>query len=484
MEIGDRIRENGGEKMLTDMIVDNKNYVKWEPSQKENLDSIAIKVIRQDCPEFLLPIRTREIDGTMEVRYEVKNGVRLLYLPEEIEKNELVELLIHMLLPFRDCSDWFLDYHNLVLDETNIFVEKKGRSVSYIYLPVARQIHSEEEIKDFFAKTILKFNIKDDMGYMVQLMRILKSSDSNLMTLLKELQKEIHSAKDNIKQKKDERIETKREEEREESKPKVQQIWHSNEKKQEQQIKEELHQSEEKKEIVFGKRDEAGILMGSLFGENDEASKMEEKTKKKGKEKKKEKEKAPKSGGLFSFLKGKQKEEKGTDKQVVEINRGALDYSDHQNERNISYIQQKQYVKEDDMTQAGWEDNSETMAFLPNVLQEDGILRLRLEKALSCQAPDLVEIDLRERAMTVGRNDKNGKPQSDYNFDQSLSFVSRRHFRVEREDEHWKIIDLESSNGTLLNGKKLVPNVPYSLYEDDVITIAFHNFLVAYRVCE
>lgn len=64
---------------------------------------------------------------------------------------------------------------------------------------------------------------------------------------------------------------------------------------------------------------------------------------------------------------------------------------------------------------------------------DDGTLRLRLVDGAGYDCPRLVEIDLSQGFATVGRRDKNNQAQSDYSFDASLSFISRRHFRVERE---------------------------------------------------
>ena len=55
-------------------------------------------------------------------------------------------------------------------------------------------------------------------------------------------------------------------------------------------------------------------------------------------------------------------------------------------------------------------------------------LRLRLENCMGCQCPSYIEIPLPSGFATVGRANKNGEAQSDYNFDASVSFVSRRQF--------------------------------------------------------
>ncbi|MCI8517840.1 MAG: hypothetical protein HFG75_13410 [Hungatella sp.] len=86
-------------------------------SEDHKADSIAPKAIRQGCPDFLLPMKTVEI----EIRYELQEGIRLAYLPRQMHKKDFVTMIVNMLLPFKSCSDWFLGYHNFWLDEKRAF---------------------------------------------------------------------------------------------------------------------------------------------------------------------------------------------------------------------------------------------------------------------------------------------------------------------------------------------------------------------------
>ena len=77
-----------------------------------------------------------------------------------------------------------------MLDENYILVGKNEQSVKYIYVPTKSQTNSDQEIISFFAGLILKMDIKDDQSYTVDLLRVIKSSNANLMTLLEHLQKD------------------------------------------------------------------------------------------------------------------------------------------------------------------------------------------------------------------------------------------------------------------------------------------------------
>lgn len=60
-------------------------------------------------------------------------------------------------------------------------------------------------------------------------------------------------------------------------------------------------------------------------------------------------------------------------------------------------------------------------------------------------------------------------PSSEIHIDDSA--VSRKHFEINRDDSGYTIVDLESSNGTTVNGKVLDPNQAARLNSGDEITI-------------
>ena len=277
--------------MLTDVVIANKSYAKLNLAARADLDDIALKVIRRDCPDFLLPVRTMEIDGELELRYELQEGVRLAYLPKEMKRKDFTERLVHMLKPFKDCSDWFLDYHNFVLDENYILVSKDGQQVKYVYVPAGEYARSDEEIKEFFINMILKMDIQDDMGYMVNLLRIIKNPDANLLSLLEYFQKEmgVQTPKPAL-----------------EERPAAPAPSPASAAAPAAPVQEPFHASAE----PFGASHEEKDLLGSLFGDLEDSDSGNDKKKKKEKKEKPPKDKSAKGGGLFGLLKGKPKEEK------------------------------------------------------------------------------------------------------------------------------------------------------------------------------
>ena len=455
--------------MLTDVVIANRNYTRLSVDENETVDEIALKVMKQDCPDFLLPIRTLEIDGEMEIRYEQQEGVRLCYSSLKMSKKEFTALLENMLMPFKVCDDWFLDYHNILLDANYILLGRNDHSVKYIYVPVAEYARNDGEIVDFFSNLVLKADIQDDSRFCIELLRVLKGDNSNLMTLLDFI------SRGSAAPAKEQAPEAPRQES---ISAKVSSTVKETLSSLQKTVKEPPHEAEpfEKKERSadsparpgqstgeFGKQDVQGQLVGSLFEEEDEEP---DKKKSKGKPtrpaKEKGKAKPAKSGGLLDIFKGKSKGEAEQSAPSAAADGYGREAQPDRTFRQSSAPPAPASGVADDVTEICAEEQD----------GDDGTLRLRLVDGAGYDCPRLVEIDLSQGFATVGRRDKNNQAQSDYSFDASLSFISRRHFRVEREGDHWVIIDLGSGNGTFVNGEALLPNMRHPLLTGDTVMIS------------
>jgi pSer/pThr/pTyr-binding forkhead associated (FHA) protein len=56
--------------------------------------------------------------------------------------------------------------------------------------------------------------------------------------------------------------------------------------------------------------------------------------------------------------------------------------------------------------------------------------------------------------------------------------VSRRHAVLVRYHGAVHVVDLESVNGTFLNGERLLPNVPYPVKDGDQLSVASLNLTI------
>jgi hypothetical protein len=59
--------------------------------------------------------------------------------------------------------------------------------------------------------------------------------------------------------------------------------------------------------------------------------------------------------------------------------------------------------------------------------------------------------------------------------------VSRQHAIIRKEEDGYDILDLNSTNGTWVNGKRLKPNEPHRLFSGDIVRLGRLNLLVLYK---
>ena len=514
--------------MLTDKMLGNKAGAVLEVS-RDKIDQIAIKVLKRDIPYFLLPINTLNIDGKMEIRYEL-NGNRLSYFNEKMMKKDYINLLKGLLLPYKQCGDWFLNYHNLHLDKHYImYTNKNGYDIRYVYIPIQEELHSEEEIKKFLQEIMINIEVIDDASYPMKLLRILMSDNVSFSELLDKIDEEnnknvLENKKTGVINEIPKMVEVKNDFFQETNSPQNIRIGNKEEKKEEEDHnqkssvkskwgifdsnKEKKSLSEDKKALgkkeetdknsiqkpgdvsygsEFGKAEVGGDIMGNLFGNNVEAPKKQKKDKKAKKNvKENENPGTGKESGLLSGLFGNKKAAKDVgNSKNEEIHKNNISNQEvpvpiimpevnRQEKKEIFQEEvRNQYDMEDDSTQI-FEEEMES-------IKNDDMVILRLEESDGFQISPLIEINLSKGYATIGRCDKSGKGICDFNFSSAMSFISRTHLRIEKVGNEIKMIDLNSTNGTFLNGKEMVANVAYTVSSGDLIMFSSKRRII-YRM--
>ncbi len=470
--------------MLNEVMIANKNYASVVVEDRKKLDTIAMQVIRYDCPQFLLPIRLVGIDNEIQLRYEITGGIRLAYMPLQMNRNDLNKLLNQLLLPYVDCADWFLDFHNFYLDRNYMMVEQNDFKVKYIYLPYGYMSQTDEQILRFFCDLVMDVELQEDQAYITTLLRCLMGKDASVTAfanLIKEnlRQQEAQTGNnvvvsaqlsDNVPVKAS-IVTSAPEPEETENAP---------------QPAERVSKNE------YGMRDLANFIEEGLFGENE-----------KNFEKKPVNKKAiAKKTSAKKISEKKAEEKKLTDKKPKETKNFLGRLLGTEKKSSKETVGQSEPYKRDDAGNANIQAvvkiernmespineqrNYELDTYKTELSNDDeeisGMLRLRLERAQVDNIPNQIDLDLRKGYAVIGRYDKTGKLSADFNFDMSLTFIGRRHARFELSGEEMYIIDLESKNHTYLNQEELLPNRRYLLHKGDRITLT-QKYGIVYMVC-
>lgn len=109
---------------------------------------------------------------------------------------------------------------------------------------------------------------------------------------------------------------------------------------------------------------------------------------------------------------------------------------------------------------------------------ETMILRLEVEGS-----PTPILVYPREET-SLGRRDPAGGTMPDVDLTSYAAYrmgVSRRHALFKLQDGRLQLVDLGSSNGTMLNGVKLAPHQPRMLHDGDSIMLGKMSLRVIYQ---
>lgn len=95
---------------------------------------------------------------------------------------------------------------------------------------------------------------------------------------------------------------------------------------------------------------------------------------------------------------------------------------------------------------------------------------------VAMQAPTRVEIQITKNSFVLGK--KAGMVDGVISFNDK---ISRIHCRIDRQGDQYTVTDLQSANGTYVNGKRLQAKQPYRIGNGDVIRMANSDFQVSVR---
>lgn len=447
------------------------NYISIALPASCRQDKIAVRVIKESCPEFLLSFGMTDINDRVTLKYKVPNAVSLKYMNGSFTKQMFVDFYEGLLEPFVRGYDWFLDYHYVCVIPDYIFVDKQTIRSQFLYIPEQSYRNTDEEIIDFLKNVLNKVMVTDDSAFLVQLYQYFNGGN----VVLSDLDNMIKAEKSKIS-----------------PKPVMQGNTASAVPQPSPQKPavtappRPIPQPPASDAAVNTSADTAssqvpparGVsessendMMNALFGESSKKKEKAPKAKKQhDKPAKAEKPDKPEkglfAGGLFG--KKKSKPAAGTESNMDQVPQPAVQVPPLVNAA-------PQMVPAPSREDA--EETSVTMIAGIPYQAEKCLELIESEKA---GAIARISLDFPNDHITIGRESKD-VIQPDIRFDKSFMQISRMHLRIERKGDNYYAIDLGSGNHTLIDGQMMVPNTQYQLNSGAVLSIAA-NIPVRYRV--
>ena len=397
---------------------------------ESELDLKALYTLQAEWPEFLVPFRYRSVNGQVECTYQLGNRSKLQYRFCSREPNEYVKFWNGVFRPLLDCSDWFLKPLSFVLDAGQIYVDRDGKAISYLYVPSNEDCVTYEELKGMALELVEKNPTTDP-----------KLENKVLRAVMQDFQPKmfLNMLKSSAFPQKQEAADV------------VSAVEALYPKQPVISTPRQPGPAPEDLPVGGPSQREAPLLQGDediVINLNTEKGKREkDKPGKKNKASKKPKDKKD-SKGLFSWLGGKKETDK---KETREYLYGAgAEPPIPKKEVNHGGDPAPIYFPKD-------EDGNHTE------LKENGpCLRLIGRAPLPAQIQIFASPG---KPFTIGRFDVTvGQRQCDFEFDRHTKEVSRHHAPIGcGSDGAYLIVDQGSTAGTYLDGVSLSQNVPYPL---------------------
>ncbi len=444
------------------------NYLNIQLNEPVKLDEIAVSVIKEDCPDFIIPFRLVNINDSISLKYKLINTIALEYANTTLHKMEFIKLYMILLSPFIRCGDWFLDYHNFCIDSRYIFLDKMSDAAYFIYVPEYSYKNTDAQIFEFFRNVFTRMAITDDAGFQVRLYQFFSKSNVTLTDLYDLLLQEsrnmsastqpLTALPNGVRP-----IQTVRHEE-------VRQVPPARTQARPEPPgpvppKPEQVRPKAEAPIILSGQETDDEVVKALFGDN----------KKKGKTKKTETaawQSQEKKNGGFSFF-GKKKEGKPTNhiadaaQQISPPKRETIQSVPVEPAAD-SRIKFAQMQDTEDRTEKVSDDYQPATAYL---------------ELIDSPVPGAIQriyLNFQTPYITIGRMSSD-EIQPDVAFSREFSRIGRRHARIENRDGIYYIIDLGSANHTFLNGKPLVPNQAYQLIDGGEVSFT-ESKPVHYRI--
>lgn len=397
----------------------------------EELDKKALYTIENDHPPFLLPFSFRSVDGMAECTYRPGSRSKLQYRFGSRTPADYIAFWEQVLRPLLDCDDWFLKPFSFVLETSWLYADKDG-TVSYLYVPTLRECASLDSLREM-AVELSRQNSVTDPALENRVLRALMQ-DFQPRSFLTMLQSAAGAAPVSAPAAQAAPMFT--------PAPSAQPVPAA---AVECHLPPSLMPREPEAVLPAPAVDDGEIhinLAGGrqpksgrekpvkerkpLFGAKKEKAAKERKSLFGGK-------KEPPQAVLLGAAEPRPTEERPL--RAAEPPRPAVSY-----EAEIP----DEVTRLDDELSGG-----------------AACLRLVGDPGM----PREIVVDIQPgRAFTIGRFDISvGQKQSDFEFPRDTKAVSRRHAAIERDENGCSVVDLGSSAGTFVDGRRLTPNVPHRL---------------------
>lgn len=456
-------------------------FLVYSKEDNETIDTMVTGQLADTIKAItgVLPIVQVEINNRVLFKVNITGRISLEeYFAEPVKPEKLLSIYKQISGILLEADEYMLAPEVFLLDKKYIFIDS-NKAISLIAMPIVHD--NAVSLKEFFQSLFFqKFDKTDTVSILSDLAEIFNAKNTfsledfykkiEKLTVNKDLERKTLNSEEVSSQNKNISNNTRYDGSGSIDERKAQDRDFNNISTEKSQRSIEIEQSD----------------MLNLKGKKEDLSPNEEKLekeqekdikKKKGifgffkSEKRKSKKEKKNSEPLSFAIPGKDKNDKEAEKQDISLEEKAI--SHQRVEMDQTYKNKKQdfgkteYYGEKMKGESSETEEGETI--FDGELKKEKVIFLEAVDTRGYDVPRIINLRLSDGYAIIGRYDHSGVKCADFNFDYRLNFISRKHIKILDDNDTLKIIDMNSTNGTLLNGKLISPNVAYILKKGDNI---------------
>ncbi len=151
---------------------------------KDQLDSIALKVIEYDKPAHILPLVVVHNTDDILIRYDYSDVEKVEIIKEGIDSHTLIEILSKLCNLLCNCKYWFLDASNFFFNKKHIFYNRDSKQLKLMYLPT-KESSEDTDIKDLLLYLVEIVEFEDSDKFKIGILQQMVKPNFNAYKLQK-----------------------------------------------------------------------------------------------------------------------------------------------------------------------------------------------------------------------------------------------------------------------------------------------------------
>lgn len=381
-------------------------HLVYDLTKEDQVDTVSLNMMRYNQINGIIPVQFTQSDDQRQLIFDISGKLQASTLLErQIQKQRLYKILRGIVRGMLNAEDYRLLPESIMLSRESIFVDIRTGETELLCIPLKDLPNQNVDMKEFLTKLVYDAHV-DDYGYIAQLMAYLK--DQTVVDLT-----DFEVFLDKMMQ--------------EQSTPVV-----------DQNPPIPVKIVNDGVESKGGQQQEVAPQTQEVRPETDKGSKQEKKR-----------------SFFDKLLKGndsKEKKEKKKSKPEKSI----------ENDFGFAFPDQQERVIEQHTPEAVRTETERSVQERESISYGETVYISRMED------PSFPDVDLRPYLIRQDNQEKvridcnnfivgRSKKEAHYRLEDPERGVGRTHAKIIYQDGQFYIADLDSANGTYLNGKKLKP---------------------------